>query len=302
MFAGFFIHVVVYAAVNGVLLVIWALTGEGSLGDLQGFAEDPDSIDPASFWPVWPIVTWGAGLAIHSALVLVYGVLGAGRRRRRRRHRVEMIEHARTAADLGRSAVDSVMTGLRRATGVPGAAEAGPGSGSPARQWVTVMFTDIVNSTQLNEALGDEEWTRVLRRHRETVRRAFADRGGREVSTQGDGFLARFDSPAEAVLCAIDIQRDVIENREDSTPGVRIGIHAGEAVEDDGDLVGRVVNLASRVAAEAAPDEILVTEPVADYLGGRIALEDRGIRELKGFTQPRHLLSVVWQPEAEPAS
>ena len=128
------------------------------------------------------------------------------------------------------------------------------------------MFTDIVDSTQLTEALGDEQWSRLLRQHREAVRRAFVARGGQEVATQGDGFLARFDSPAHAVLCAVDIQRDVSERQKGDAivPRVRIGIHAGEAVEDDGDLVGRVVNLAARVAGEAEAGEILVTEPVAE--------------------------------------
>lgn len=75
---------------------------------------------------------------------------------------------------------------------------------------------------------------------------------------------------------------------------MRIGIHAGEAVEDDGDLVGRVVNVAARVAAEARPNEILVTEPVADHVGASLDFEDRGVRELRGVSQGRHLLAVLW--------
>jgi class 3 adenylate cyclase len=108
--------------------------------------------------------------------------------------------------------------------------------------------------------------------------------------------LARFSSPADAVLCAVDIQRKHDEMREGAglVPQVRIGIHAGEAVEDDGDLVGRVVNLAARVTAEAAPGEILVTEPVADELAGRIEVVDRGLWSLRGVPQPRHLLAVRW--------
>jgi len=174
------------------------------------------------------------------------------------------------------------------------------GSNSPSgpqRQWVTVMFTDIVDSTGLTERLGDDEWSRVLGRYRELTRRTFATRGGEEVGTQGDGFLARFPSPADAVLCGVDIQRDLDELREavGAALEVRIGIHAGEAVHDDGDLVGRVVNVAARVTSAAVPGEILVTEPVADYLGGRLELDDRGLQTLRGVSQPRHLLAVVWQ-------
>ncbi|MGH8983976.1 MAG: adenylate/guanylate cyclase domain-containing protein, partial [Acidimicrobiia bacterium] len=177
---------------------------------------------------------------------------------------------------------------------------------TPSRQWVAVMFTDIANSTALAETLGDDEWTRVLARYRGLVRAAFAARDGTEVGTQGDGFLGRFASPAEAVQCGVDIQREMQDVREhvDLDLGVRIGIHAGEAVEDDGDLIGRVVNLAARVTDEACPGEVLVTEPVADLLaadgpGGKLALEDKGLRELRGVPQARHLLAVHWDADGK---
>jgi class 3 adenylate cyclase len=98
------------------------------------------------------------------------------------------------------------------------------------------------------------------------------------------------------VLCGIDIQSELGTAREasDFVPELRIGVHAGEAVEDDGDLIGRVINLASRVTDEATPGEILVTEPVADQLVGKLELEDKGLRSLKGLQQPRHLLAVKW--------
>jgi class 3 adenylate cyclase len=171
---------------------------------------------------------------------------------------------------------------------------------TPTRQWVSVMFTDIAESTSLTEALGDDEWTKVLAQYRGLVRAAFASRGGEEVGTQGDGFLGRFPSPTDAVLCGVDIQREIdgVHQQSDFDLKVRIGVHAGEAVEDDGDLVGRVVNLASRVTGEAQPGEILVTEPVADQLGGGLELEDRGLRDLRGVPQPRHLLAVRWDAES----
>ena len=102
--------------------------------------------------------------------------------------------------------------------------------------------------------------------------------------------------------CAVEVQRDLAQTREDSRfpLQVRIGIHAGEAVEDDGDLVGRVVNVAARVTGETQPGEILVTEPVADYVGGQLRFEDRGLKDLRGLAQPRHVLAVKWDEDVTP--
>jgi class 3 adenylate cyclase len=124
---------------------------------------------------------------------------------------------------------------------------------------------------------------------------------GSEVGTQGDGFLVRFATPDAAVACAMSLQRQMAETRERGSfvPELRVGVHAGEAVADDNDLVGRVINLAARVTDAAEPGEILVTEPVADHLSPGIALVDRGLRPLKGFAQPRHLLAVAWHPTKE---
>lgn len=220
------------------------------------------------FWPVYPAMGWGVGVAIH-------GVTAYTKEQERR-------EREREAAE-------------RRETVTPPPPP--PRPQAPAKPWVAVMFTDITNSTSLNEALGDDAWTRFRERHREFLQRNFANHGGREVKSTGDGFLARFTTPRDAVLCAIDIQRRIEEQRlsEGLMPRVRIGIHAGEAVDvDEGDMVGNAVNLASRVTSEAAPGEILVTEPVADQVEGFIAVEDRGVRTLRGVSRPRHLLAVRW--------
>jgi adenylate cyclase len=130
------------------------------------------------------------------------------------------------------------------------------------------------------------------------VRSCFRSCGGVEVGTQGDGCLARFSSPVDAVQCAVDIQRqlrDVTEDADGFPLQVRIGVHAGDAVDDgEGDIIGRVVNLASRVTSEAQPGEILVTEPVADHVDKDTKLEDRGLVMMRGIAQPRHLLAVSW--------
>jgi class 3 adenylate cyclase len=282
---GFVVHLFVWIAVCGFLVFTWALTS-GSFSELSDLAQDPTLARKLGFWPIWVLLAAAAALTVHLGFV-VAGFFG--KRAQRRRRRV-----AKQATRAGKEVGDALAMMLRSLAERRRARKQPVGQG-PVKRWVAVMFSDIVDSTRLAEEVGDEEWTGVVGRYREFVRAAFAGRGGEEVGTQGDGFLAQFPSPADAVLCAIDIQRDV-EGAAAAGLGLqlRIGVHAGEAVHDDGDLIGRVVNLAARVTGEAQPGEILVTEPVADYVGGRLQLQDRGLRELRGVPQPRHLLAVVW--------
>jgi class 3 adenylate cyclase len=314
-FGKFVVHLFTYAAVCGFLVAFWALT-TGSFQEVGEVVRDPSLAGRLGFWPIWVILGWGVALVIHLGVVLA-GLPGAvarkhrelhRRRRRRRGRRTPPPDAARIAAQVGEQIMARSADALQAL-----AARRRSAPSSPSRQWVAVMFTDIANSTALAESMGDDEWARILARYRGLVRAAFASRGGAEVGTQGDGFLGRFPSPADAVRCGVDIQREMEEVREqvDLDLGVRIGIHAGEAVEDDGDLIGRVVNLAARVTGEASPGEVLVTEPVADHLSGlagnglpdgsgdKLALEDKGLRELRGVPQPRHLLAVQWGPEGK---
>ncbi len=287
---GFVIHLFTYVAVCGFLVCLWALTA-GSFDEVSEIARDPTLARKLGFWPIWVILGWGVALVIHLGVTLVaIPSAVANRRRRRQERRRAPADAARIAAKVG----EEIMQRSAQALQTLGERRKSPPE--PTRQWVSVMFTDIADSVTLAETLGDDEWTRVLARYRALVRAAFASRGGEEVSTQGDGFLCRFPSPAEAVLCGVEIQREMedVHAQSDLDLRVRIGIHAGEAVQDDGDLIGRVVNLAARVTAEAAPGEVLVTEPVADYLGGQLQFEDKGLRELRGVPQPRHLLAVRW--------
>ena len=322
---GLLSHTVVFAAVNSFLIAVWLLT-TGSTDDLRAVWDDFTQADKLGFWPIWVILPWATALVIHAGTVLAWLATGGPLRRRRRRQRREA---ARLERHRQQPAYGVVGAPSPTATIPPmprfGAVGARPVHTKPTgpapataedddtdtilsrveRRWVTVMFTDIVNSTSLNEALGDDAWHAILARHRRLVQRALAERNGEQVGTQGDGCLSRFPSPAEAVLCAIDIQRAVDEQRVEGAPQIqlRIGIHAGEAVHDNGDVIGHVVNVASRVTAEAEPGEVLVTEPVADYLGGRLDFDDRGLRPLKGVSRPRHLLAVRWAHEetADPA-
>ena len=264
---------------------------------------------------MWVLLACAAVLTVHLGIVLALGLFG-GRARRRRK---ELAREAHKAArELHRQAHQAKLQrrqdrwqsaqqarqqrSQRQWPGQPGTET--PKPSGPERKWVTVMFTDIANSTGLTEDLGDDEWSRILSAHRDLVRNLFVAHGGDVVGTQGDGCLGRFPTPAEAVLCAVEVQKEIAQTRHDThfPMQIRIGIHAGEAVEDDGDLVGRVVNVAARVTAETKPGEILVTEPVADYLGGQLHFEDRGLRELRGMAQPRHLLAVRWDDEAASAS
>lgn len=301
---GLFVHIVVYAVVNALLVGVWLLTA-GSTAELEAVRDDPLQAVRDGFWPLIVMAAWGGAVVIHAAGWLASLLpRGSGRPRRH--------EHARHATppspphppragtkeelakDAARAAIGLVESLAGRAASRPTT----PITVTPGRQWVVVMFTDLVGSTQLTEQLGDATWHEMLVHHRELVRRCIDSHDGTEVSTQGDGFLVRFTSPDTAVGCAVALHRQMAQSRVDGSfvPELRIGIHAGEAMADDNDLVGRVINLASRVTDAAQPGEILVTEPVADHLAPGIALADRGLQPLKGFDRPRHLLAVLWHP------
>ena len=167
------------------------------------------------------------------------------------------------------------------------------------RRHVVAMFTDLSGSTEANERLGDDVWAALVRKHRRTVRELTSAHGGKEVGTQGDGFFVRFYEPGPALECATALQMRCRDERAEgsSLPPVRIGIHQGKAVHGDDDVLGQVVNIAARLLEVAEPHEILLTEPVADGADPAM-LDDRGLVGLKGIAQPRHLLSLRWDPDA----
>ncbi|MEY2461723.1 MAG: adenylate cyclase [Acidimicrobiaceae bacterium] len=318
---GLFIHIVVFGVVNALLVGAWLLT-TGSTEELRLVQDDPVYHARHGFWPLVVAAVWGGALVIHAGVWLAAGLPGGKRARRRhdRRHeRYKKIhdEHvprggryrspatpapaAAPNADLAKDAARAAIGLVESLAGRAASRPSKPAASVPGRQWVAVMFTDLVGSTGLAESLGDLTWHEILASHRQLVRQCLTEHHGTEVGTQGDGFLVRFETPDAAIACAIALHRSMSDTRTAGSfvPELRIGIHAGEAVADDNDLVGRVINLAARVTDAAEPGEILITEPVADHLSPGVGLVDRGLKPLKGFAQPRHLLAVVWQPTDE---
>jgi class 3 adenylate cyclase len=153
----------------------------------------------------------------------------------------------------------------------------------------TVLFTDIVGSTEQAAELGDRRWRELLAAHDTAVRRELERFRGQEVDTAGDGFLVTFDGPARAVRCATSIRRVVGELGLQ----VRAGVHTGEC-ELDGDKVrGIAVHTGARVAALADPGEVLVSSTVKDLVAGSgLEFEDRGEHELKGVPGEWKLYAV----------
>jgi class 3 adenylate cyclase len=153
-------------------------------------------------------------------------------------------------------------------------------SGEPRRVLATVLFTDLVGSTERAVELGPR-WRELLRAHNAAVRRQLARFSGEEIDTAGDGFFASgFDGPARAIRCACAIRDAVSE----LGLGIRIGVHTGECDVVDGKLEGLGVVIGARVAAEAEADEVLVSGTVRDLVAGSgIEFEPRGERELKGL-------------------
>jgi class 3 adenylate cyclase len=157
------------------------------------------------------------------------------------------------------------------------------------RVLATVLFTDVVSSTQRAVELGDEQWGKLLRSHDAQVRRQLERFQGREVNTTGDGFLATFDGPARAIRCAIAIREAVRAIGLD----VRAGLHTGEVEMSDADIAGIAVHLAARVAATADAGEVLVSRTVVDLVAGSgLTFADRGEHTLKGVPGQWSLFAV----------
>jgi class 3 adenylate cyclase len=176
--------------------------------------------------------------------------------------------------------VPAVLIDVQGVLGWAKAADAGD------RFLTTLLFTDIVGSTEMAERLGDRGWKQLLNSHDGAVRGLFERYRGHEAGTTGDGFVATFDAPAQAIRCALAI------SAASNGLGVqdRVGVHTGEVEMADGELRGLAVHLAARIMNAAGPGEVYVSATARELASGAgIDFEDRGSHELKGFAGARQL-------------
>jgi class 3 adenylate cyclase len=159
----------------------------------------------------------------------------------------------------------------------------------PDRVLATVLFSDIVGSSEQAASLGDRAWRELLERHHELVRRQLVRFRGKEMDTAGDGFFASFDGPARAIRCGCAIA----EAMPELGLQVRVGLHTGECELVDGKVAGIAVHTGARVAANAQPGEVLVSSTVKDLVAGSgLTFEDRGSHDLKGIPGEWRLFAV----------
>jgi class 3 adenylate cyclase len=173
--------------------------------------------------------------------------------------------------------VEEFLTGVRRAPQLD-------------RVLATVLFTDIVGSTERVTQLGDRRWRELLDEHHRLVRRELERYRGQEVDTAGDGFLSTFDGPARAIRCA----RAIADSVRSLGFEIRAGLHTGEVELQGSGIAGIAVHTAARVVSLAQPGEILVSSTVKDLVAGSgIEFEDRGVATLKGLPDEWRLFAVA---------
>jgi DNA-binding SARP family transcriptional activator/class 3 adenylate cyclase len=187
---------------------------------------------------------------------------------------------------------------------VPPVAEAAEES-VPAGGVVSFLFTDLVGSTELLTRLGDEAADELRRRHFALLRQALSAHGGTEVKSLGDGFMAAFGSPLAALRCAVAIQRAMDEHAREPGPplAVRVGLHAGEPIEDGDDYFGTPVVVAQRLCARARGNQILASALIQGLVGNRAdcSFKELGGLALKGLAQPVATCEVIWDTGADAA-
>jgi class 3 adenylate cyclase len=180
-------------------------------------------------------------------------------------------------ADAILDEIEEFLTGLRR----------GP---EPDRVLATVLFTDLVGSTEHAVELGDTRWRYLLESHQAQVRRQLERFRGREVKTMGDGFLATFDGPARAIRCA----QAVVDQSRGLGLETRAGLHTGECELMNDDVGGIAVHIAARVATLANAGEVLVSSTVKDLVAGSgLTFADRGVHALKGVPDQWRLFAAA---------
>jgi len=218
--------------------------------------------------------------------------------------RVHREAHGHVAGEVmevSLAAVEAFLGRIQDPTPAPGQATGGQAAGGHAASELdaghrAILFTDIVGSTEMTARLGDRLGTELIRAHDSIVRRCLAACEGREVKHTGDGIMAAFPNGSRGVDCAIRIQRE-FQRYNISNPEpihVRIGLDSGEPIEDSNDLFGATVQLAARLCAEAAADQILVSETVCREHGDGTLFKAPEQRQLKGFAAPVSMAECVW--------
>ncbi len=169
---------------------------------------------------------------------------------------------------------------------------------------VVILFSDIEESTALNEKIGDRAWVKLIGAHDKLMHQLVQRQSGHVVKSQGDGFMVAFSRAEQAVRCSIDLQRVLrkeAKRKRHPEIRVRIGIHMGRSVRRGDDLFGRNVAMAARVAGQAVGGQVLVSEPVRDAVHDcdDIRFDDGREVELKGFSGSHRLFAVEAEPEPE---
>ena len=214
------------------------------------------------------------------------------------------IYHAQGDIDAAQFEMSSALSTFERIGALPDAARARTALSSitekPAptghRVAKTFLFTDIVKSTNLLDAIGDDAWGDLLKWHDDTLRKLFAEHGGEEVAHTGDGFFVAFENADEAAACAVAIQRSLVDHRRAHgfSPQVRIGLHATEAAEVKGNYHGKGVHEAARIGALAEGGEIIVSVSTLDCLSDPKTTDEREVT-LKGVAEPVRVASLTWR-------
>jgi class 3 adenylate cyclase len=169
----------------------------------------------------------------------------------------------------------------------------------PGEGTVTILFSDMVNYAGMTERLGDQVSRELLREHHQIVRESLQSHGGREVKVQGDGFMVAFGGVARAMRCAAEMQRAFVtysQGHEEHPIQIHIGIHTGEAMEEDDDFLGHTVIVASRIAAVAGPGEVLVSSLSAQLVERTEEFHFVNYRQemLKGLERPQQVATLLW--------
>jgi len=175
--------------------------------------------------------------------------------------------------------------------------EADGRSTSAARASKTFLFTDIVKSTSLIEAIGDDAWLDLLRWHDQTLRSLFAHHAGAELDHAGDGFFVAFDDAAAAISCAVAIQSTLAEHRRmhGFAPQVRVGVHATSARKSAGTYRGKGVHEAARIGSAAEAGEILASRATLEAIPGRFSASPPHAMNLKGISLPVEVVAIYWR-------